>query len=165
MILTPGSASTYQQALRVYYGEQAGVPDEERLSALAREIDTMFGAPDWPFTGDPIVLGDHVELVIAHERWVEVIPKICDCAHRLGLVVLDPQSERLLPPGADASSIAALGTIERRDRGVEVVVHYPDGTAVDMGVVHDDSWSWPRQRYANLRLRLRFMSEALRRRS
>jgi hypothetical protein len=167
VILAPGSASTYQQALGVYYGERAGVPDE-KLGAMAREIDTMFGDLDWPFTGAPILLEDHVELAIAHERWEEVIPMICDSAFRLGLVVLDPQSESLLRPGADALSIAGLGIIDvdgGGDQGGQVVVHYADGTVVDYGVVEDDSWSWPRRAFASLRFTRRWRANSFRHRS
>jgi hypothetical protein len=42
-----------------------------------------------------------VSLEVAHQRWGEVVPEIVGLAHTRRLVVLDPQSERLFPPGTN----------------------------------------------------------------
>jgi hypothetical protein len=99
--LTPEAASSYDQALSIYHSEdELGDPSTPALQAFADEIDARFGDDDWPFTGDPLLFNDHVSLEVAHERWGEVVPEILAMAHRMKLIVLDPQSETLLPPAA-----------------------------------------------------------------
>ena len=97
--LIPASAESYEQALSVYHSEdELGDPSTPELRAFAEAIDSRFGDDDWPFTGDPLVFDDHVSLEVAHERWEEVVPVIVQMAHDHRLVILDPQSERLLRP-------------------------------------------------------------------
>jgi hypothetical protein len=102
VVLTPEAASSYEQALSIYHSEdEEGDPATPELKAFADEIDVRFGDDDWPFTGDPLLFPDHVSLEIAHQRWAEVVPEIVGLAHIRRLVVLDPQYERLFPPGTN----------------------------------------------------------------
>lgn len=146
VVLTARSATSYEQALRVYYEDEAGAADEERLSLFARELGDAFGTGDWPFAGDPIVLPSHVLLAVAPEWWMKVVPDITARAHRHDLVVLDPQAEALFPPGSEyADASADLGDDDEPPRlKLEMTVHYSDGASEDMGVVYDTSrwWRW-----------------------
>jgi hypothetical protein len=100
IVLIPDAASSYEQALSIYLSEdEESEPSTPALRAFADEIDARFGDDDWPFTGDPLLFHDHVSLVIAHERWEEVVPEILALAHERKLVLLDPQDEKLFPPG------------------------------------------------------------------
>src|SRR5207247_9299790 len=99
VILTPGSARTYEQALRVYYEQDPGEPEAQSLQAFAGEIEARYAEGDWPFTGNPIVMPSHLLLSVGYESWDQVVPHIVSEAHRHGFVVLDPQYEKLFPPG------------------------------------------------------------------
>jgi hypothetical protein len=102
VILTPEAGSSYEQALSIYHSEdEEGDPSTPELTAFADEVDARYGDDDWPFTGDPLLFHDHVSLEVAHERWGEVVPEIVAVAHARRLVVLDPQYEKLFPPGTD----------------------------------------------------------------
>ena len=68
VVLTPGSAREYAQALRVYHEEEAGEPSEAAMQAFADEVSARYGDEDWPFTGNPIVFPEHLLLSIGHER-------------------------------------------------------------------------------------------------
>jgi hypothetical protein len=98
IVLIPDAASSFEQALSTYLSEdEEGDPSTPALKAFANEIDARFGEDDWPFTGDPLHFYDHVSLVIARERWEQVVPEILALAHEQKLVVLDPQDEQLFP--------------------------------------------------------------------
>ena len=146
VILTHGSAPDYDHARRVSCQTEAGEPDAARIGSFAEELDRTFGERNWPFTGDPIVTPSHVELVIAHEVWEEVVPAIVAMAHRHDLVALDPQWERLFPPGTDYELDVADEVVEpaSKQMRLEMTVHWPDGTSEDAGVVYDTSrwWRW-----------------------
>jgi hypothetical protein len=104
VVLTPGSAQDFDQALRVYYEEEEGAPEDPdaiRLAQFASELDRDYGADNWPFSGDPILMATHVLLTVAPEWWTEVVPAIVKRAHRHGLAVLDPQEEALFHPGQE----------------------------------------------------------------
>src|SRR5437870_13362517 len=94
VVLLPGSARTYEQALHVYHAEDSGEPNAPLLEAFAEELDARCREGNWPFTGDPIVMQSHVLLSVGHESWDEAVPDIVSEAHRHGFIVLDPQSER-----------------------------------------------------------------------
>jgi hypothetical protein len=98
IVLIPDAASSFEQALSTYLSEdEEGDPSTPTLKAFANEIDARFGDDDWPLTGDPLHFHDHVSLVIARERWGQVVPEILALAHEQKLVVLDPQDEQLFP--------------------------------------------------------------------
>ena len=100
IVLTPDAASSYARALSIYQSEdEEGDPASPDLRAFADELDARYGDDNWPFTGDPLLFADHVSLEVAHERWADVVPEIVVLAHTRQLVVLDPQYERLFPPG------------------------------------------------------------------
>ena len=100
IVLIPEGASSYEQALSIYQAEdEEGDASTPGLRSFAQELNTRFGDHDWPFTADHLVFPDHVSIQIAHERWAEVVPEIVALAHKQELVVLDPQYERLFPPG------------------------------------------------------------------
>jgi hypothetical protein len=100
IVLIPDAASSYERALSIYQSEdEEGDPSTPELRAFADEVDARYGDDDWPFTGDPLLFPDHVSLEVAHEHWVDVVPEIVGLAHARQLVVLDPQSEGLFPPG------------------------------------------------------------------
>lgn len=103
-VLTPESAGTLEQALDVYYERRSGDAGESDLTAFAEELAAAYEDDNWPFSGDPIVLSGHVQLSIAWDSWELEVPRIMEAAHRHGLVVLDPQEERLYPPEAFAVS-------------------------------------------------------------
>jgi hypothetical protein len=100
--LTAPNATTYDQAVRVYSGDEAGVPDGSgELAGYAKEVYDAYGDDDWPFGGDPIVEPGFVLLTVNHEAWESEVPMLVERAHRRGLVVLDPQWEKLFPPGVE----------------------------------------------------------------
>jgi hypothetical protein len=102
VILTQEAASSYEQALSIYHSEdEEGDPATPELKEFADEIDVRFGDDDWPFTVDPLLFPDHVSLEIARQRWGGVVPDIVGLARTRRLVVLDPQYERLFPPGTN----------------------------------------------------------------
>ena len=108
IVLSPEAASSYEQALSIYQSEdEEGDPSSSAWQTFADEIDARFDDDDWPFTGDPLLFHDHVSLVVAHERWVEVVPEIVAMAHRHDLFVLDPQYEKLFPPGKNYGNQAS----------------------------------------------------------
>jgi len=41
-----------------------------------------------------------VQLTVAPDAWEAEVPKLVERAHKHGLTALDPQWERLFPPGA-----------------------------------------------------------------
>lgn len=99
-ILTPENAATYEQALSVYQEEVTPAPDDSgEAAAYAKEVYDAYGDDDWPFGGNPIVVGGLVLLVVNPESWEAEVPKLVERAHRRGLVALDPQEEMLFPPG------------------------------------------------------------------
>jgi hypothetical protein len=69
------------------------------LAGWANEVYSAYGDDDWPSGGDPIVEDAFVQLVVAPEAWEAEVPKLVERAHRHGLTVVDPQSERLFPFG------------------------------------------------------------------
>lgn len=103
-VLTPDSALDISQALDVYHERRSGEPHREALQVFADELDATYDDDNWPFTGDPIVLPAHVQLSIAWESWEQEVPRSVEAAHRHGLVVLDPQEEKLYPPESFAMS-------------------------------------------------------------
>src|SRR4051812_16121300 len=99
-VLMPQNATTYEQALSIYGEEEVGVPDESgELAAYAKAVYDAYDDTDWPFGGDPIVEPGFVLLTVNHESWDLEVPKLVARAHERGLVVLDPQWEKLFPPG------------------------------------------------------------------
>lgn len=99
-VLRSPNAATYEQALAIYSEEEVGAPDESgELAAYAKEVYDAYGEFDWPFGGDPIVEAGFVLLTVNHESWESEVPKLVERAHRRGLVVLDPQWQKLFPPG------------------------------------------------------------------
>jgi hypothetical protein len=156
VVLTRGSAPDYEQALRVAAGTAEGEPDAERTAAFAEELERWVGEGDWPFTGDPIVAPTHVDLVVAHEAWVRVVPTIVEIAHRHDLVVVDPQRERLFPPGSAYVDDARDEASEPARLRIEATVHRADGSRDDVGVIYDSSRLGrlsPRRLLARMRLR------------
>jgi hypothetical protein len=103
VVLTPGNAGSFDQALAVCSEEAAGVPDDSgELEAYATEVYDAYGDDDWPFAGDPIVGDGFVLLTVAPEAWNSQVPSLVERAHRRGLTALDPQwggDGRLFPPG------------------------------------------------------------------
>jgi hypothetical protein len=100
VIFTSQNAATHEQALGLYRDEEPATIDESgELAAYAKEVYEVYSKGAWPFGGDPIVEPGFVLLTINHELWESEVPKLVDRAHRHGLVVLDPQWERLFPPG------------------------------------------------------------------
>ena len=81
--------------------ERPGTPDDwGELDAYAEEVNDAYGDDDWLFADDPAVeSGCCVHMTIAWEAWEAGVPKLVERAHRRGLVVLDPQEERLFRPG------------------------------------------------------------------
>jgi hypothetical protein len=160
VVLAAGSAGEYEQALRVYYGDEPVDPDAERLAAFADALDREYDEGNWPSAGDPIVMPGHVLLTVAPEAWDDVVPSIVETAHRHGLVALDPQEEMLFPPGTPyelaAASTAGAGGLSNR---VEVTVHRGDGRVEDLSAIHDDSrwWTWTLRRlFARIRRKRAF---------
>ena len=100
-VLNSTNATSVDQAVAIYMEEATGIPDESgELEAYAREVFDAYGDDDWPFAGDPAVEGGCcVHLTIAWDAWEAELPKLVERAHRRGLVVLDPQEERLFRPG------------------------------------------------------------------
>jgi hypothetical protein len=103
-VLTPSSTESLEQALDVYYERAQGQADEATLQAFADELDASYNDENWPFAGDPIVMSACVELTIAWDAWDQEAQRIVGAAHRYGLVVLDPQEEKLYPPESFAVS-------------------------------------------------------------
>lgn len=100
IVLTPEAASSYERAASIYHSEDEECdPSTSELRAFGDEIDARYGDDDWPFTGDPLLFSEHVSLEVAHESWADVVPEIVAPAHARQLVVLDPQLEKLFPPG------------------------------------------------------------------
>ena len=99
-VLTPANASSFQRALAVVMEETPGTPDNSgELEEYAQEVYDAYGDDDWPFGGDPIVEDGFVQLTVAPEAWEAEVPKLVERAHRHGLTAVDPQWERLFPPG------------------------------------------------------------------
>jgi hypothetical protein len=99
-VLTPANAASFEQALAIVMEEATGTPDDSgELEAYAQEVCDAYGDDDWPFGGDPIVEEGFVQLTVAWEAWEEEIPKLVERAHRHGLTTVDPQWEKLFPPG------------------------------------------------------------------
>ena len=99
-VLTPANASSFQQALAVVMEETPGTPDNSgELEAYAKEVYDAYGDDDWPFGGDPIVEDGFVQFTVAPDAWETEVPKLVERAHRHGLTAVDPQWERLFPPG------------------------------------------------------------------
>jgi len=99
-VLTPANASSFQQALAVVMEETSGTADSSgELKAYAQEVYDAYGDDDWPFGGDPIVEDSFVQLTVAPDAWEAEVPKLVERAHRHGLTAVDPQWERLFPPG------------------------------------------------------------------
>jgi hypothetical protein len=99
-LLPSSNATTYERALGVYSEEDPGIPDESgELVAYAKEVYDAYGDGDWPFAGDPIVEPGFVLLTVNPESWESEVPKLVERAHTRGLVALDPQWEKLFPPG------------------------------------------------------------------
>jgi hypothetical protein len=137
VVLTRASASSYDDALAVWTGRRAGIPDEERTRTFADELESAFADRRWPFAGDPIVEAAYVELAVAPEAWEDVVPVIVSIAHRHGLVVLDPQWQRLFPPGVgyEAGVDEATDDANASTPGpVQVRIHHGDGTIEELEV-------------------------------
>jgi hypothetical protein len=99
-VLTPTNATSFEQALAVVMEEAAGIPDSSgQLVAYAQDVYDAYGDDDWPFQGDPIVEDGFVQLVVAPHAWEAEVPRLVERAHRRGLTAVDPQWERLFPPG------------------------------------------------------------------
>ena len=81
--------------------ERAGAPDDSgQLEAYAKEVYDAYSDDDWPFADDPEVEGGCcVHLTIAWDAWVAEVSRLVERAHRRGLVVYDPQEDRLFHPG------------------------------------------------------------------
>jgi len=100
-VLTPENALSVELAAAVYMEERAGTPDDSgELEAYAKEVSDAYGDDDWPFADDPQVEGGCcVHLTIAWDAWTAEVPRLVERAYRQGLVVYDPQEDRLFHPG------------------------------------------------------------------
>ena len=99
-VLTPANAASFDHALAIVMEEAPGTPDKAgELEAYAQEVYNAYGDDDWPFGGDPIVEDGFVQLTVAPDAWEAEVPKLVERAHKHGLTALDPQWERLFPPG------------------------------------------------------------------
>jgi hypothetical protein len=99
-VLTLANAASFEQALAVVMDEASGTPDNSgKLETYAQEVYDAYEDDDWPFGGDPIVEDSFVQLTVAPEAWEAEVPNLVERAHRHGLTAVDPQWERLFPPG------------------------------------------------------------------
>jgi hypothetical protein len=99
-VLTPANAASFDKAIAVVMEEVPGTPDDSvELEAYAKEVYDAYRDDDWPFGGDPIVENAFVQLVVAPDAWEAEVPKLVERAHSRGLTVVDPQLEKLFPPG------------------------------------------------------------------
>ena len=100
-VLTPENALSVELAGAIYMEKRAGAPDDSgQLEAYAKEVYDAYSDDDWPFADDPEVEGGCcVHLTIAWDAWVAEVSRLVERAHRRGLVVYDPQEDRLFHPG------------------------------------------------------------------
>src|SRR5689334_16554340 len=100
LVLQAANAESVEQAVAIAMEETPGTPDDSgALAAYAREVYDAYGDDEWPFGGDPIVEDAFVQLVVAPEAWEAEVPRLVERAHGYGLTAVDPQSEKLFPPG------------------------------------------------------------------
>jgi hypothetical protein len=99
-VLTPANAGSFDQALAIVMEEAAGTPDNAgKLAAYGQEVYDAYGNDDWPFEGNPIVEESFVQLTVAPDAWEAEVPKLVERAHERGLTAVDPQWEKIFPPG------------------------------------------------------------------
>lgn len=105
-VFTPDSAQTVRQALDLYHGRAPADPGEHAgdLRAFADEVLLAYGDDASPFTREPVVRSTHVQLTIAPDAWEREAQRLVGAAYEHGLVVLDPQEEKLYPPDSFAVS-------------------------------------------------------------